>query len=264
MISVVCVYNNKDVLDRCLAPSLEKQTAPHERILLDNTGRRFRSAAEALNFGARSARGKYIMFIHHDMAIGAPGWLEEVERTLDALPNLGAAGAAGVAGGSGVFSNISHCDPPKPAGDWRIDAPVKVQTLDECALIVPAEVFKGVGFDEKACDNWHLYGVEYCLGCGERGLDVYAIPMAAHHMTFSTGSNRGRVFSPGVLPEAYYGTLRKILKKHRRQYRRVYTTCGVWDTAYPVFLQRAYYILFSYALYYRARLSRSRRVPRGD
>lgn len=75
-------------------------------------------------------------------------------------------------------------------------------------------------------------------------------------MTFSTSSSKSvfQVFSPGAWPGEYYRTLKQILKKHRKYYRRVYTTCGVWNTIYPVSLQRAYYILFAYALFYKKRL----------
>jgi len=256
MISVVCVYNNKSVLDMCLLPGLEKQSAGHELILLDNTERRYRSAADALNDGGKRAKGKYVMFIHQDVAIGSPVWLDEVERTLDSLPNLGAAGVAGVRDRRGVISNITHCDPPKPGGDVRIDVPEKVQTLDECVIVIPSQVFGELKFDGRTCDNWHLYGVDLCLTLGERGLDVYVIPGAAHHMTFSTGSTKSifKIFSPGAWPADYYRSLKKILRKHRKHYRRVYTTCGIWNTSYPVSLQRAYFILYAYALFYKKRL----------
>ena len=64
MISVICVYNNKKILDNCLLKSIKNQTTKVELILLDNREGRFKSAAEALNFGGEQANGKYLMFVH--------------------------------------------------------------------------------------------------------------------------------------------------------------------------------------------------------
>ena len=67
MISIVCVYNNKEILNKYLIKSLESQTEDYELILLDNTQNKFNSAAKALNNGGRKAKGDYIMFVHQDV-----------------------------------------------------------------------------------------------------------------------------------------------------------------------------------------------------
>ena len=77
MISVICVYNDHDVLDEYLLGSLEKQESSYELILVDNTPNKFKSAAEALNYGGNKANGKYIMFAHQDLELTSPGWLRE-------------------------------------------------------------------------------------------------------------------------------------------------------------------------------------------
>ena len=41
VISVVCVYNNKTILEDCLLKSLRVQTTEYELILVDNTEGRF-------------------------------------------------------------------------------------------------------------------------------------------------------------------------------------------------------------------------------
>jgi len=73
MISVVCVYNNERTFKNVLLKSLENQTVGFELIALDNRGGRYRSAAEALNYGGEQAKGDYIMFVHRDVSL-AVSW----------------------------------------------------------------------------------------------------------------------------------------------------------------------------------------------
>ena len=67
MISIVCVFNDKKVLNEYLLESLKNQTAHYELILIDNTKNKFKSASEALNYGAKNANGNYLMFVHQDV-----------------------------------------------------------------------------------------------------------------------------------------------------------------------------------------------------
>jgi len=52
LISVICVFNNRDILEKALLNGLSCQTESHEVILLDNTCSAYPSAAAALNEGA--------------------------------------------------------------------------------------------------------------------------------------------------------------------------------------------------------------------
>ncbi|MEM1520752.1 MAG: glycosyltransferase [Candidatus Korarchaeum sp.] len=161
MISIVCVFNDRKILENYLLASLKNQTAEFELILLDNTEGRFRSAAEALNYGGSQAKGEYIMFVHQDVKIMSPTWLEDCEKLLSELPALGVAGVAGRREDSPeVLSNVSHGTTPRPAG-IRIDKPVEVQTVDPCLFIVPRNVFERLKFDEVTCDDWHLYAEDF-------------------------------------------------------------------------------------------------------
>ena len=229
MISVVCVYNRKDLLERYLLESLERQKAEHERILLDNTAHRFKSAAEALNKGGRSAKGKYVMFAHQDVTLPTSDWLGQAERVLDGLTDLGIAGVAGKAEkGHRVMTNIEHGEPPRPAGQIPISELAKVQTLDECIAIVLKGVFAKLGFDEVICDDWHLYVVDYCLSVKNLGLEAYVVPMKAYHLSLGE-----------PVPAGYFKTLEKLVKKHQGQHKVIMTGYRDWDTSYPVLLQRS-------------------------
>lgn len=228
MISVVCVYNNEKILEDCLLKGLKNQTVKFELIDLDNTNGKFKSAAEALNHGGKQAKGKYIMFVHQDVDLSSNSWLEEVEKMLDSLQNLGIAGVAGKSENKkGVITNIKDGTPPKLTGKIQIKSPTKVQTLDECLVIIPRSVFNMFQFDENVCDNWHLYAVDYCLSIKRLGFDAYVIPMFVYHRS------AGYSFS-----EKYYLTLQKVLKKHKKHYKEIYTTMGDWSTLYPLRIQR--------------------------
>ena len=247
MVSIVVVYNNKQSLDEILLPSLKNQTSEFELIPIDNTKGQFKSAAEALNYGGAKAKGKYIMFVHQDVDLCSNTWLGDTEKILDSIPNLGIAGVAGVSEigrrneerGRNI---IEHMEDHR-VWDWghTIKEPERVQTLDECLVIIPKSVFSELQFDEKTCNDFHLYGVDYCLSSKRLGFHVYAIPMFIYHKSggfFPKKSIVQILKSRGSLPTPYYQTLGKLIKKHKNHYKRIYTTCGYWSTSQPVTLQK--------------------------
>ena len=81
MISVICVYNDKAVLEKYLLKGLEHQIENGEVILLDNTYGRFSSASEALNFGGDKGTSDYLMFIHQDDSSNHPTGLPRRKAT---------------------------------------------------------------------------------------------------------------------------------------------------------------------------------------
>jgi GT2 family glycosyltransferase len=246
MISVVCVYNNEKIFNDFLLKSLNNQTAKFELIGIDNTTNEFKSAAEALNHGGKKASNKYIMFAHQDVSFLSESWLEDTERFLDSIGNLGIAGVAGMSesGNSNPERGRNIITHGKLSEVWpwgnQIQKPEPVQTLDECLVIVPKSTFNVLEFDEKTCNGWHLYAVDYCLSAKERGFGVYVLPMELYHLS-SAVSNKKFQSLVGPLPDDYYYTLNQLIKKHRNGFKRIYTTCGDWSTSYPAVLQRSYY-----------------------
>ena len=233
MISIICVYNNKDTLEKYLLKSLEDQSIKYELILLDNTTGKYDSAAEALNDGGSKANGQYLMFIHQDFVLSSNNWLEEVENTLNSLEDFGAAGVAGKYDRN-CISNIKTGIPPILAGPIQITKPEEVMTVDECVILTPKNVFEEIQFDEVVCDNWHLYSADYCLTSKKAGYKVYVLPMDGYHVS------AGDSFSA----ETYYPTLKKFVKKYKNDYKWIYTTSGSWSTFYPLSMQmfyRSYY-----------------------
>jgi len=221
MISIVCVYNNEGLLKRILLPSLKKQTAGHELILVNNTSTpkahgRFISAASALNHGGKQANGKYILFVHQDIELGSETWLADTEKILDALPDLGIAGSVGMAlentwekGGKGYIINRGEMMGNPPCG------PEAVNTLDECVLIVPRGLFGKLQFDSRTFDGWHCYGCDYCLSAQEMGLKAYVIPAFVYHRSLSVNSKDLLKYQV------------RLYLKHRRHFPKICTTTGV-------------------------------------
>jgi hypothetical protein len=125
-----------------------------------------------------------------------------------------------------VLTNLTHGDPPTPAGHIRIDKPERVQTVDECLFIIPKTVFAKLGFDEQVCSDWHLYAVEYCLDAAKLGYEAYTLPLEAHHR--STGASMSKM---------YHKTLSKVARKHRGELPWIHTSLGSWRTRVPISLQ---------------------------
>ena len=140
MISIVCIYNDRDKLDSLLLASLQVQTANFELEIIDNRQGAFPSAAAALNSGGRLATGKYIMFVHQDIVLCTEKWLADTEKWLDSIPDLGAAGVAGrETNVSYNTASVTHGIPAKFVGKQHLNRPTRVQTLDECLIIIPLE-----------------------------------------------------------------------------------------------------------------------------
>ena len=125
MISIVCVYNNKEILENYLLKNLSTKSVEYELILIDNTNGKFKSAAEAINYGGKKAKGNYLMFVHQDVNLSSPSWLMDVESILKNLDNLGVAGVAGSIGETEIISNIKDGIPPQTSRKQKINKPQK-------------------------------------------------------------------------------------------------------------------------------------------
>jgi len=216
MISAVVVYNNRRIFNDVLMKSLKNQTAEFELIALDNTKGDFKSASDALNYGGNKATGKYIMFVHQDVDLGSDFWLEEVEKILDGIPDLGIAGVAGMSELGGNFAERQRGHISNSGEMWghKIVKEEVVQTLDELLLIVTSSQFKKMQFDEKTFDHWHCYGADYCLSVRKNGLKTYVIPAFVYHRSLSANIRDFSIYK------------RRLYEKHKRYHKHIYTTSG--------------------------------------
>lgn len=221
MMSIITVYNNRSVLEANLLKSLEQQTNEYELVLIDNCDGKYKSAAQALNYGAKKATGDYLIFVHQDVDLNYPDCLKDIEGIVENLEDIGVAGVAGYTETDGkyaMYSNIKDGYPPEDVG-ININNPIEVQTVDECLFVVAGSLFKQLEFDEKTCPDWHLYGADYCLDSKKLGKTVYVIPIKIYH------ASRTESFS-----KSYYTTLKNVVNKHGKEYKTIDTSCGIWRT----------------------------------
>lgn len=236
MITVICIYNHKNILEECLINSLNNQTIKYESIFIDNSNNKYSSAAKALNHNVKKAHGEYLMFVHQDIVIEEKDWLERVESTLNNLNNVGVMGVAGSKEYDvGIFSNIRHGVNKIYAGNHRINELTKVQTVDECLFIVPKNVCNKIEFDENNCYSWHLYAADFCIQTKLAGYDVYVYPTEIYHK------------SPGAsMNISYYFTIKKLYKKYKDKLRFLRTSCSEWD--FNIFYLKYYYRIIRFKI----------------
>lgn len=219
--SVVCVFNDKETLDEYLIKGLENQNSDDfELILVDNTKNRFKSAASALNYGAKKSKSEYIVFSHQDVSL-PQNWFKKTEKLIKDLKNPGIIGVAGkMLNNRKIITNIEHGIPPFRSNSFEfIENPVEVGTVDECLFIIPTKVFNELKFDEKCCNGWHFYAVDYSLSAKSKGYNIYTIPSVLHHKSAGGFEN-------------YFISMKKVLEKHKNNLI-IPTTCGNWITHFP-------------------------------
>lgn len=239
MISIICVYNNKKILNTCLLKTLKVQTSPYELVLIDNRGGQYCSAASALNKGAQEAKGDLLVFIHQDMLLESSQTLEMIEQYFQ---QFGDNIVIGPAGKSEKFPNspitnmkhgiINSCF----AGQYSFKKFYEVNTLDECLFAVSATLYRKMALDEKACNGWHLYAVDYCLSVHTVfKTGIYVVDIPVYHYS-----------DAGSMNFSYYPILMNVCKKHLNQYNTIYTTMGNFETrkvGFTVYKQKLKYLI---------------------
>lgn len=228
MLSVICVSNDPKKVQEMLVKSCESQHFEHELVILENQGNQYRSGAQALNAGARQASGDILMFVHQDVQFSDPKFFGTLVDYLEGFSEQTIVGVAGIKDRTGVITNITQGSDHRDAGDVKLVKPEEAQTLDEVLILLKRETFDSLTFDEKTCDDWHLYGVDLCLSAGEKGIKSFVVPVNMHHA------------SSGRLSYGYVRSFARLLRKYRKTYPFIYTTCAVSKTSFP---RSAQYIL---------------------
>jgi hypothetical protein len=184
--SIVCVYNDPDVLDGCLARSIREglPSAPQtELIAVDNRGNPFPSAGAALNHGARRAHNDVVVFVHQDVVLHSLVALEEAAAVLAAEPDVGIAGAVGIDAHYRILGRIR--DRVVPIGDVAAE-PQDVDSLDEVLLLVRREHVLKEPLSEDPLLAWHAYGVEYSARTRRAGLRAVVLDIPLTHNSLTT------------------------------------------------------------------------------
>lgn len=79
MIELSCIVatNDSQKLQNMLLNSLENQNFSDYELIVED-GRRFNSAGEAYHAGAQRAKGKFFLFLHHDIVFTSKNSLEKI------------------------------------------------------------------------------------------------------------------------------------------------------------------------------------------
>jgi glycosyltransferase involved in cell wall biosynthesis len=218
MVSVICVYNKKNMLEEQLLRGISLQNTDYELVLVDNSHNEFSSAAKALNYGAQKARGDIFVFCHQDILFEESEAIERIEKTIKKFNGNVVVGAAGRDEEDYVVTNITHGYQREFAGSKRVEYSAIVQVLDEVLLACSREVFEQILFDEVSCDDWHFYAIDFCLSARTKGIPSVVIPLKMHH------------FSQGKLSVGYFHSLLKVAKKHRKEHKIIRCTMSTFKT----------------------------------
>jgi len=150
------------------------------------------------------------MFVHQDIVLADSSWLKRAEYTLDEISNLGIAGSIGVDEEGEVRGFIKD-------QNWLfgspLSAPAKVQTLDDCLVIIPKRIFQRHPFDENN-KSFHVFGVDYCLTIKKLGYEAYCLPYFVLHN------------SPCTNLKGLTQSLNFVYRKHKRSWPNIFITYG--------------------------------------
>lgn len=220
-LSFICPSNNQEMFDKCITKSLAMQkNRDFEVIRVDTAAKRYASAAAALNEGASRAQGEYLVFLHHDIVIESPDFIDDMLRLMEGR-QFYVAGAVGAVPRDNkpwhrkTRCNIIHGENRTIPGRIAITEVCPLSTVDECFFVIPRHIYDQHPFLEFT-PTWHLYAVEYCLWAHSQAGEgsVILLPVRLWHLS------RGLGFGLD-----YYAAVRKL----RRIYRvNMYTTVGAW------------------------------------
>ena len=232
-LSIVCINNNHNILNRFLLPSVRNQkNVRFELKIIDNCWNQYKGAREAFNQIAGSLKGKYIVFVHNDFFFTKTDSFSKIIGYCNQLEPFGVVGVAGCDFDSKktIKTRIKHGGNKRRVGT-QIEKSVSVMTVDECCFIIKRSQLLKIPFSEKK--GWHLYAVEYCLQMLDCGLRNYVIPLDGWH------------FSDGVsLDAAYCKEIKSLLENYQNRYRFINTTVKQWKTDFftrEIYLR--YYVL---------------------
>ncbi|MCR5500004.1 MAG: glycosyltransferase family protein [Acetatifactor sp.] len=180
-VSIVCCYNDADRFGE-FCDSLESQTEKAELIVLDNREGMYGSCAKALNDGVKRVKTEFVVFAHQDILFRQT---DDLERFVDHMDRLQIGDILGVAGATkedkGVYTNVCVNVEGEFAGALRVNGIMKVQSVDECFFGGKTDSFIRFPFDEKICDNWHLYAIDWALDAARRGNVAYVCDVSITH-----------------------------------------------------------------------------------
>ena len=184
-VTIVCVFNDPDVLRTCLEASVTRglAIAPQTQFVpVDNRGNPFSTAGAALNHGARQAVNEVVVFVHQDVVVHSLVALEEAAHVLVTNPDIGIMGAVGIDDHRRIVGRIR--DRVVAIGEPAA-TPRDIDSLDEVLFMITRAQVLREPLTEDPILAWHAYGVEYSCRvrrAGQRAV-AYDVPITHNSLT---------------------------------------------------------------------------------
>ena len=183
-VSIVCVFNDVAVRQRCLDRSLEAlkaEAADVEYLPVDNVTGSYPSAGAALNHGVSRVGNDVVVFVHQDVFLHSLTAIKEA-AALMGPGGFGVLGAVGIRQDGGIVGYIR--DRVVLLGEQAVE-PADVDSLDEVLFMAPRSQLLSHPLTEHADMAWHGYAVEYGLRVRRQGLriGVADIPLTHNSLT---------------------------------------------------------------------------------
>lgn len=213
-VSIICVSNNREVLESCLEKSVKDglaQAPDTELIVMENSTQRYPTAGAALNEGVSQARHKVCVMVHQDVYLHSLPKLEEAASRLLQDPQLGFAGAIGIEPSGKLQGQIR--DRLLLTGD-PISGVQDVDSLDEVLVMATRQQLLREPLSQDSELAWHAYAVEYGARQRRAGRRVVAtdIPLTHNSLTINLARlSEAHAHVSGLYPE----------------FATITTTCGV-------------------------------------
>ncbi|HAM28250.1 MAG TPA: hypothetical protein DCP11_16575 [Microbacteriaceae bacterium] len=189
-VSIVCVFNDPDVLESCLARSVMAGIvdAPQTEFLpVDNRDGEFSTAGAALNHGARLARNAVIIFVHQDVVLHSIAEMERAAGILVGQSEIGIIGAVGIDHRRHIVGRIR--DRVVQIGE-SASVPRDVDSVDEVLFMIRRELVLSSPLSEDPFLAWHAYGVEYSARVRRAGMRATAMDLGLTHNSLTTNLDR--------------------------------------------------------------------------
>ena len=169
-VTVVCCYNDPKQYKK-LVEDLARQHYDYTLIGIDNCRQQYSSCAKALNAATVQVKTEYVIYSHQDIELPDADMLGNFVDYLFMTQEEDILGVAGAVEDDSkqarehtcVLSKVRHGRKQAVAGEREYSGMAGCETVDECFFGGHTDFFLHHPFDEKLCDNWHLYGVERCM-----------------------------------------------------------------------------------------------------
>jgi len=190
---IVCTNSEKTAKRYVLTGEDDMMSRGIELILLKNEANsKFKSIAEAYNYGASEAKSELLMFVHHDVVFNNILELESLISYCDGR-EFGIIGSCGISENRLFYSDRNVTWNNK---ELSFTSPLFADAVDEPVFVVKRSTWQKEPFDEKVIDGFHLCATEYSLRMKLLGESVILFPIDISH--FNIGSKDMDVLSSTI------------------------------------------------------------------